>query len=139
MHAYRALVPALAILLSLAGAYAVAPERHTTVLVLRQGETRARTIEKGTLIEVRLAATFGTGLSWQLHPLLGTILVRSGEGISRRQADDPKIDGAPDIQFFRFVAEQAGTVRLSFEYRHPWLKERPAKTYSVTLHVRPAR
>ena len=109
---------------------------ESAMLILHPSDTTAQDVSISTRIEVRLPAILGAGYSWMMHPLSGDIVTFAGEESARRGPGDPNLDGAPDVQIFRFTAKRLGVANLTFDYRQPFdHTARPSKTYAVSVRV----
>jgi inhibitor of cysteine peptidase len=129
----RRILIALALaLLPPAGAMAAPAMR-----VLHITDTQVQTVARGTQVEIRLPAMLGAGFTWSLAPHTGRVLKPGEDGAMTRGPNDPTLDGSPDVQFFRFMADRSGSETLVFDYHQPFdHTARPSKTYSVTITVR---
>lgn len=95
--------------------------------VLKAGETATHVdLRVGQILEVRLAALLGTGLSWILVNEVPIFLRSMNERVER--GSSPHQDGGRDIQVFSFEAVSEGEGRLVFEYRRPWLLDKQPQT-----------
>ena len=125
---------AVALVLAFLPASAMAaPAMH----VLHITDTQAQTIAPSTQLEIRLPAMLGSGFSWSMTPLAGSVLKPGQQGSMARGPNDPNLDGSPDVQFFCFTAVHAGSETLTFDYRQPFdRKAPPSKAYRVTITVK---
>jgi predicted secreted protein len=104
--------------------------------VLKAGGTATHVdLKVGQILEVRLAALLGAGLSWILVNDVPIFLRSMNERVER--GSSPQQDSGRDIQVFSFEAVAEGEGRLVFEYRRPWLLDkRPEMRIEHTITVK---
>jgi inhibitor of cysteine peptidase len=86
----------------------------------------------GQQLVVQLPTQLGTGFSWDVDPGVPSI-IKLESATTEQGAKSP---GGSEIQTFSFSGVQAGSGKLSFSYRRPWEKDKPAaQTFAVTIEV----
>jgi inhibitor of cysteine peptidase len=123
------------IIILLACMAAIGNENLMTATIRENG--KSVDLRKGQVLEVVLPASLGTGFSWRVSTKPETLLRTKGEPETRKSGDDGQKAGGAEDQVFRFEANEPGTGKLELQYARPWEKDTPpAKTYSLTIHVR---
>jgi predicted secreted protein len=116
-----------------APAMAQTPTRAVVVSERQNGSMIEMT--RGQRLVVRLTTRSGTGYSWAPLPVADGIL-RLAKSETRRNNDRP---GSAATQIFTFVPAAAGTADVEFDYRRPWLKDKPAaRSFRLRAVVRDA-
>lgn len=130
----RSLLACLAAIV--AGCARGAAPPSTTPPVLEEGDS-GRTLQLGVgdLLDVRLAATPGTGYGWEIAALDREVVAERDRPGSRPV--EPVRPGSAARETFRFEARRPGTARLLLVYRRPWEHGvPPARTFSLDVTVR---
>jgi predicted secreted protein len=89
------------------------------------------TVTQNDVLVVRLPAQLGTGFSWGPAEL-GPMRLLS-EKTETKSGTSP---GSAELQVFTLMPAGLGTGRLQFVYRQPWLREKPARTFTLDISSR---
>ena len=133
MRALPALAMALVLAISLSGC------RSGSVTVTEEDAGTIQAAHVGNRVTVRLAGNPSTGFNWtRTEPtneeLAGLALRPIEEGTWEYPMNE-QVPGASGVCLFRYVANEPGTVTLSFAYGRSWESE-PVDTFSVVIWVR---
>lgn len=132
-RALLALAMALVLAISLSGCWSggltVTEEEAGTIQVAHVGDR----------VTVRLTGNPSTGFTWvRTEPTdeewAGLALQPVEEGSWESPAGE-QLTGASSVCLFRYVANESGTVTLSFAYGRSWESE-PVETFGVVIWVR---
>jgi predicted secreted protein len=132
-RALPALAMALILAISLSGCWSggltVTEEDAGTIQVAHIGDR----------VTVRLTGNPSTGFTWtRTEPtdeeLAGLALQAVEEG-SWESPASAQVPGASSVCLFRYIANEPGTVALSFAYGRSWESE-PVETFSIVIWVR---
>lgn len=105
-----------------------------TVTLTDADAERTITLAEDAVVEVRLPADRENGYTW--IPRRHLLPVLSAYGVPEYELDESAQESAPAIEVWRFMAEEAGTAELVFEYRKPLGNDEPAgKTLVFHLEV----
>ena len=105
------------------------------IAVTEADNGREFTLSRGDIVEVSLAATSGTGYTWQAVPIADALVRQVGD--MKFRVADSQMPGASGHQVFRFSVEESGTGSLEFRYVRPWEKDTPpAKVFKILLIVK---
>jgi len=133
MRALPALAMALVLAISLSGC------RSGGITVTEEDAGTIQAAHVGNRVTVRLAGNPSTGFNWtRTEPtneeLAGLALRPIEEGTWEYPMNE-QVPGASGVCLFRYVADEPGTVALSFAYGRSWESE-PVDTFSVVIWVR---
>ncbi len=139
------LLVATAMFLAIARIVVGSPPRKPYVLLQEKdnGASIKITITQTILIEV--SRQLGTGYSWRPTQLeesawrvarLGPheLKLLSDQGILAPGEGD-NLPGSAEPQVFRLQPLSKGTSRIEFIYARPWEREKPSKSFGVTVRV----
>jgi len=133
MRALPTLAMALVLAISLSGC------RSGSITVTEEDAGTIQAAHVGDRTTVRLAGNPSTGFNWtRTEPtneeLAGLALRPIEEGVWEFPLGE-QVPGASGVCLFRYVANEPGTVTLSFAYGRSWESE-PVDTFSVVIWVR---
>jgi predicted secreted protein len=113
----------------------LASRASASVIFISQDDNgREFALDRGDALEISLAATSGTGYTWQAQPIAGGLAKQVGEPAFTL---DNAMPGASGHQIFHFGIESTGTGALELIYLRPWEKgSKPAKVFKIMLIVR---
>ncbi|MBS3820288.1 MAG: hypothetical protein GVY16_02035 [Planctomycetes bacterium] len=114
-----------------------------TVLISAGDAGKTRQAQVGELIAIDLKGNPTTGYAWVLDGIDGRAIRQVGSVKfvkPQAEADQKRRLGAGGVFHATFQAVEAGTATVSLAYRRPWEKDKePARTFSVTIDVKPAK
>ena len=93
------------------------------------------TIQKDTILIVKLLANPGTGYSWQIIKNDSDKLKPLGYPVL--EPFKTEAPGASENQVFRFLAQNPGSTGLELHYVRSWERNTPpAETYQIEVQIR---
>jgi inhibitor of cysteine peptidase len=96
-------------------------------------------MDRGDLLVFHLPANPSTGYSWSVAASKPGLLLQQGEAICEIPKSAKRRLGAGGTEVWRFRAEQAGTLTLTFSYARVWEKGLPpVRTLSWPVTIRPS-
>lgn len=96
-----------------------------TVTLTDADADRTITLAEDEVVEIRLPADRESGYTW--IPARHLLPVFRAYGVPEYEKDESAEAAAPTIEIWRFMAEEAGTAELVFEYRKPLDGDQPAE------------
>jgi inhibitor of cysteine peptidase len=90
----------------------------------------------GRRIEIRLPGNITTGYSWVVGELTPGPVVEIGKARYVQEKRPEGIVGAGGTFIFAFVGTAPGKANLRLEYKRPWEKEKPARSFRVGFDVK---
>jgi len=104
------------------------------LMVAESDAGRTIEVERGRKLTLRLEANRSAGYRWFVASS-GNALEQLGEPF---YAAEKSVAGAGGAEYWSFMPVRSGRQELSFEYRRPWEKDKPAaKVVNYTVSVRP--
>jgi inhibitor of cysteine peptidase len=96
-------------------------------------------MDRGDLLVFHLPANPSTGYSWSVAASKPGLLLQQGEAICEIPKSAKGRVGAGGTEVWRFRAERAGTLTLTFSYARVWEKGLPpVKTLRWPVTIRPS-
>ena len=96
-------------------------------------------MDRGDLLVFRLPSNPSTGYSWSVAASKPGLLLQQGEAICEIPKSAKGRLGAGGTEVWRFRAERAGTLTLTFSYARVWEKGLPpVKTLRWPVTIRPS-
>ncbi len=92
-------------------------------------------VKVGGRLEVYLPVSMGTGSGWYIASNDAKVLEQQG-GPTLGELHPKAGLGREQMEIFVFVVKSAGTVSLRLEYKRPWEKVPPSRTWAVTVVAR---
>ena len=112
---------------------AAPPVKLTALTVKDSGRTITPRV--GQRITVRLAGNPTTGYSWSVASITGSAVRQAGK-ISYKASPAPRrMVGSGGFSVATFKAVRNGRAVLTMEYKRPWEKKKPIRTFTVTIDV----
>lgn len=106
------------------------------VKLTQNAEGKVLTMEKGSLMAIRLDSNPSTGYGWQmqLDKAQEGRLVKVGSSFIMPKAGDQRV-GTPGSEITFYAAREAGTYKVTMAYGRPWEK-RPVNSFAFTVIVK---
>lgn len=117
------------------GADSTTPMSNSEITVNNSHNESEITVEKDSILIVKVLANPGTGYGWQIIKNDSEKLKPLGDSIL--EPLEEQTPGASENQVFRFLAQASGSTILELHYLRPWEKNiPPLKTYSLKVQIR---
>ncbi len=131
----RFILPIAIILLSASVAFGAAPASKSVILT-GSDNGKTLTLNQGSILEVRLQASAGTGYSWQIVDLDESHLEVLDTAETPLQPDR-KLVGGPSLKTWRIKALAKGQTTLAIALYRPWEGiDQAADRFEVALLIR---
>ncbi|MCA1593175.1 MAG: protease inhibitor I42 family protein [Acidobacteria bacterium] len=111
------------------------PSQTHEVTFTVEDDGRSVILSSGDFLTLRLETQMGTGYRWEVAGNDARRLKLIGNSVEPLTKGD---EGGHEIQIFRFKALSRGPSRLRLQYKRPWGRSTPSKTFSISVSVRRA-
>jgi predicted secreted protein len=109
-------------------------EANAAVKQLTEADDKTTvTLAVGSSFDIKLKGNPTTGYSWVVEKAEGSAVAQKGEQEYVQDKGTEGRAGAGGAMTFHFEVKEAGKATIALGYLRPWEKEKPIKTFNVTI------